>query len=146
MNPTAIWCGSGAVATVVLLHEARVVHRRAVVAQHRRRPGERSAPTRTRLVDVQAVSVERRFILALPVVVVVAVAGAGMLPAGLVGVGIIALPGLGQRVGRWRRDQSVEAAMPQLLDEMARGMRAGLSSLSIRGRDYRNDRGILAPD
>ena len=126
MNATAVCCGFGAVAAVVLLHEARVVHRRAVVAQHRRMPGEHSATTRTRLVEMQALSVERRFALALPAVVVVGVV-AGVLPAGLVGVGIIALPSLGQRVGRWRREQSVEAAMPQLLDEMARGMRAGLS-------------------
>ena len=126
MNATAICGGSGAVATVVLLHEARVVHRRAVVAQHRRRPVEPSATTRTRLVDMQALSDERRFTLALPAILVVGLV-AGVLPAGLVGVGIIVLPSVGQRVGRWRREQSVEAAMPQLLDEMARGMRAGLS-------------------
>lgn len=126
MNATAVCCGLAAVAAVTLLHEALVVHRRAAVAQHRRMPGAQSATARARVIGMQALSVERRVALALPAVLVVGVV-AGVLPGALVGAGVIGLPSVSQRVGRWRRDQSVEAALPQLLDEMARGMRAGLS-------------------
>ena len=46
--------------------------------------------------------------------------------------GAVALvgPGLAGHFARWRAEQAFEGAMPSLLDEMSRGMRAGLSPSS----------------
>lgn len=127
MTTIAALAAMGASATILLAHHAIALRRRAALAFHRRRARQPEAQPGRRLAELHAVAVEHRFALALPCVMVLMVIGGGVLPAAVVGGAIVAGPSVVSRVTRWRREQSVEGAMPGLLDEMARGMRAGLS-------------------
>lgn len=133
MSPANAVAGVGAAATVTLLHHGLGLRRRAAMASGRR--GTRGQGTRRlaprlgpRLADLHTATVEHRLALALPCVLVLAVVGGGVLPAAVVGGVIVVGPSVVERISRWRREQVVENAMPPLLDEMARGMRAGLSA------------------
>lgn len=126
--------GAGASLTVALLDAAWRMHGQAAMRRRRTRHGAASRSTPRGLAVARRTAFDagpgRRAAVAVVLGLVAAIAGGGLLPA-LVVVGVVAaVPEVLARIARWRFDQRVEAELPPFLDEVARGMRAGLSPAS----------------
>ena len=125
--------GPGAFLTVALLDVAWRLHSRAAMKRRRTRLGAASRSTPTGLALARRTLFDarpgQRAAMAVPLGAGAAIVG-GLLPAFVV-VGVIAaVPEVLARIARWRFDQRFEAELPPFLDEVARGMRAGLSPAS----------------
>ena len=125
--------GAGASLAVALLEFAWRLRGCATMRRRRTPRGAASRSTPTGIALAHRTELDagpgRRAAMAVGVGAVTAIAG-GLLPA-LVVVGVItAVPEVLARIARWRFDQRFEAELPPFLDEVARGMRAGLSPAS----------------
>ena len=122
--------GAGVAVAIALIGKARHLGRRATVNARRLVPdgptlaGERSGRSLRAAVDAPF---EHRVALAIPLALVLGVVGGSVLPAVIVATSLVALPSVASRIGHRRLAMRIDAEMPPFLDEMARGMRAGLS-------------------